>query len=237
LLFLALPLLVLLPPSWPVLRSLLASLLFLSLVIAFRPATNLRYLVPALPGMTLASAYLLAAGLRKWVPRPGSRRMLAGIIVALALLPTWVAGADRWRSAGAAMDPLLGRISPQAFVESPQGPLGGLAPMIRAVNELPRDQTRTLFILEARGLYFGSSITQDNRLLNWPALVPILDQDSCLQSLGFTHVLVNHGALAYYASRGLDPAILGWSHFETFRDRCLTPMLQTETHTLYAVES
>ncbi len=233
LLFLALPLLAFLPRSRPVLRMLVTSLGFACAVIFYRPATNLRYLIPALTGITIASAYLLEQVSTRVVRAPMGRRAFLMIVVVLSLVPTWAAGAAKLRANHSAWQYLGGRVSTAAYVVDPQNPLGGYGPIVEAVNStLPLDAT-VLLLLEARSTYLQPRVLQDNRLLNWPALVPLLKRDPCLSGVGFTHMIVNEGAMRLYAGRGVDPANLGWDLLGSFAERCLVELARTESHTLY----
>jgi len=62
--------------------------------------------------------------------------------------------------------------------------------------------------------------------------VAVLD---CLRSAGITHVLVNRGAIGYYAGQGLDLAPLRLETLEQFARKCLTPVYGTGGYTLFQV--
>jgi len=90
-------------------------------------------------------------------------------------------------------------------------------------------------LFEARGYYFGVPVLQDNAIMSWPLLSSKLAALDCLRSAGITHVLVNRGAIAYYASRGLDLAPLRLEALDQFARECLTPIHATGGYTLFAV--
>jgi hypothetical protein len=46
--------------------------------------------------------------------------------------------------------------------------------------------------------------------------------ETCLETMGITHVLVNDLAVRYYVGRGMDPQLLRLDSLPQFARRCLT---------------
>ena len=79
-------------------------------------------------------------------------------------------------------------------------------------------------MLEGRGYYFRVPVLQDNVIMNWPLLSTKAAWPDCLRSVGITHVLLNVGAIQYYALRGVDLAPLRLRALRRFTDQCLNPI-------------
>ena len=185
------------------------------------PEANLRYLIPGLLPLTIV-AVLGLEWLMDRAPPPSRRWIAAGACV-VALLGTGhtMTFFTTWTPAPAhamGAEPGLNVIRVRA------GPAAGLIPTgISEHPTLDRPDARTLMLFDARGYYFDGRVIQDNLLLNWYliTLSPDFGSDWCPGDAGFTHVLVNAGALDHYRRAGLDPDRLGWSLFPAVADRCL----------------
>jgi len=221
--FILIPGVVLLRRARAALWLLAVALLFGVLVVVPRSTTNLRYLLPAVPLLTIVAA-AVADRLARSIPWRSVGEALLALGMLLALLPAARLQITRVHRRGA-LSYALGTTTGRGYLESAPEP--GFVPLYRMsafVNDHLGPESRTLMLFEARGWYFRRPVLQDDDLTNWPLLTPLLDTDPCLASSGITHVLVNVGALSYYEHRGLDPAVVGWPAFPRFERRCLRPV-------------
>lgn len=218
-------LLLLLVPLWLLVwrqailaRLAVPALVYSVLVLALQPATSLRYLIPALAPLTLVALHSVASVLDKLLPARATRLLLWG---AALIVLTGTASFIVQATAGSPLRHIVGATSRHAFL---RGRTGGYADAVAFVNgHLPAD-SRLLMLFEARGFYFRVPVLQDNGITNWPFLAPKASEPGCLRAAGFTHVLVNSGAIYYYARRGVDLAPLRLDALERFGRECLTPI-------------
>lgn len=220
----ALPLILLGALLTPVLRRSRADLLaaaaagiFVLGVWLYQPYVNLRYLMPAIPLLALATAGAFAAALHRLRSiRPHARAVLA--IVAL------VAITGPWRL-------FVGRaLAPQ----SPVGPAELALLKEFTATRLPAD-ARVLFLWEARGYGFAPVTLQDNIMKNWLYVQQADSLDPCLPAAAIDYVVVSRSTMQYLARRGLDTLQVGWDRFPAFQARCLQPLVRFPTHDLYAM--
>lgn len=197
----------------------LPAVLYLALLVGPHPRSNLRYLIPVVPGLTMAAA----AGVDRLAGRLGAaaRRIVVVAVAALALVTSSRLLVD-WVGQWPIGSYLSGRIDRSAYLESvPEPGVPQYYAMTRLLSDSLPAGSRTLLLMEARGLYFQTPVLQDDLLSNWPLLDLAPRGGECRSAAGFTHVLVNVGSLRYYASRGLDLGELRWPEFQAFADRCL----------------
>ena len=211
-------------------------LLYLLLILLPFPATNLRYLIPAIPALTLAVAFILLEAGSRYVPR--RRATLVVLVLAtVALGPSWRA-ARRWVSDTEAVPYLLGRASGSDYWATHHDPgVRAFAPMVSFVNEHVPDTARILLLFEARGFPMEPRVIQDNKITNWPYLVGVLPEGSCGEEVGADYLLLASAALNYYQVRGLDPEKLQWERFEGFAERCLGPVFHVPGYVLFRWKS
>lgn len=206
-------------------------LLYAGGVIVLLSTINLRYLFPALPGLTLVTTYFAVSAVRT-LPGVIVRRSVMAIVVLVCLVPT-ARSAYAWTVKAPVLEQALGRVSAQGYLARGFGYYATLAGMVN--RNVPPDGTVLLF-WEARGFYLAPSHLPDNVLTNWPLLRPYVERTgSCLEGTGITHVLAAGGAARYYAQRGADPAVLGLEDFLRFADRCLDPVELGSGFALYRV--
>ena len=211
---------------------LLPPLLYLVLVLGVFPATNLRYLIPAVPALTLALVYVLLEAGNRYLPR---RLAALGVMVlgTLALAPSYRA-VKRWLSETEAVSHLLGSTSETEYWATHLDPgVRAYQPMVRHVNENVPTDALVLMLFEARGFPLVTASLQDNKITNWPYLAGVLPEGSCGESVGASHLLLATAALNYYRLRGLDPERLQWGRFEGFAERCLEPVFQVPGYVLF----
>lgn len=213
-LFLLLPLALLDPRRRRMAAIALPALLYVLFVALVRPTTNLRYLMPALAPLTIAVAAVIGA-------RTG--RELAIVLTVLAMVPTGIA-AHRWMTARDALGHLIGSTSAEEYLRSHPDPgVTTYVDLVDRMDEIARPGERILLLFEARGFGFEAETLQDNLLVNWPLLDPLIG-DTCRvagQPPPFDYVVLNMGVLNYYRSRGLDPDLLGLERFARYARECL----------------
>jgi len=213
---------------------LLPSLLYLLLLILPRDLTNLRYLIPVIPGLTLVSvATARRLATRVLRERWADRGILIGSL--LALLPA--SGGIRREVLGTDRVAVAAGLLPSAEFLS-RAPVPGFPAYFSVVqwtNETLPPGSRMLLLLEARGFYFQTDVLQDNILTNWPLLLSTGIPDRCLEGTGITHVLVNHAAAAYYQARGANLDHLEWESLPRFAGACLEPAYAGGGYEVYRV--
>ncbi|MBX3131818.1 MAG: hypothetical protein KF689_00355 [Gemmatimonadaceae bacterium] len=206
-------------------------LAYLTFTLGYFSVTNLRYLLPALPMLAIASAELWrrAGETLSRVPR---MRYVTTLLIALA--------------GGAALLGLRRGGERLLSMERVQIALGLLPAQVALNREVPYVVARyfdeqvapdatVLMLWDARGYHFTRNALQDNLLTNWPMLEGIGATARCLAGTGITHVYVNLEAPRYYERRGLDLASLGWDRFPAFAERCLDPMAVLPGLAIYRV--
>jgi hypothetical protein len=211
------------------------TVLYFFLFWILRPTLNLRYLLPIIPPLTIATAYVLT-----WLVEQLSSKtitiILISFLIAIGLIPT-VKTAHFWLSNTKALKHAVGAISSEEYLlEYEMGDIQNFAPMIIYINRNLSKDSYTLMLFEARGFYFKPRIIQDNKAANWPLLLQTSTLDECLNSVGITHVLVNYGALNYYHNRGANLSKLQIEKLYRFVDQCFTTIYKTSSHTLYEVK-
>ncbi|HSG64376.1 MAG TPA: hypothetical protein VLD39_05220, partial [Gammaproteobacteria bacterium] len=215
---------------------LLPSVGYLAGLFLISDRVNLRYLVPALPMLTVAAATTMDR-LMERVRR--SRLRVATLVFGLTIVLAPVAAA-LWHKLEStrALPHAVGRESRGEFLLAKTNrEVSGYARMVARVNERLSEQSRLLLLIEGRGHGFRPRVLQDNVLKNWPLLLPAVAQPYCLESSGITHVLVGTGTLNYFKNRGLDLEVLQWDRFEEFSARCLEPIDIEPGMALYRVKT
>jgi hypothetical protein len=176
----------------------LPALGYLGLLIGYSPQTNLRYLIAALPALAVASATAVTALFARF----GARRAWAVALTILALVPL-----------ARPLDVLRVRL---------QG--GGYDDVHRIASAASRTVApggRILMLYDARGWAFDRPVIQDDLAVTWQLLERSGHAEECLAGLGFTHVLVNFGAAAFYRTRAGQSRAARDPSLPRFVDRCL----------------
>ena len=206
------------------------ALAYVVLVVWLQPTTSLRYLIPAVAPLTLVALCCYGRVWDRLLSPSRVRALLSATAVLVLARPARIVYGGL--TAGRQLAYAVGAVSRRAFL---QARTGEYVDVVSFVNgQLPRT-SRVLMLFEARGYYFGVPVLQDNAIMSWPLLSSKLAALDCLRSAGITHVLVNRGAIAYYASRGLDLAPLRLEALDQFARECLTPIHATGGYTLFAV--
>jgi uncharacterized membrane protein (GlpM family) len=193
------------------------------------PETNLRYLLPIVPGLAILAGLAVAR-----VARNHMGVILAWAIVAVSIVPTLVYLQDRFLSRGD-LAYTLGVEDVDAW--SMRAGNEALRTLLDADEWLTSlEPGRILFLFEAREGSFQSNVIQDNDLKNW-ALLHIGLSGRCLSDTIADAVAINELALTYLESRGLDPRSIHWQEFQPFAERCLEFVGRFAGYALYAVKS
>lgn len=228
------PLLGVLGVSWLAVRNrvsvtlLVPAMLYLALVIVPHPRTNLRYLIPAVPALTIVAAHLLVQASAR-----ASRRHVRGLIQAslgAASLPGLCL-------AGAA---LLGVRAPGTYFSAEHSITQYFATVapdhetVRSVLDAHvGEDDKVLLLFEGRRLRLRPTVLEDGALLNWPLLSAVLGNEGCLPSDDVQYVLVHVAMRRYFEWRGVEPGTIQWHRFEGFAARCLEPVANRGSVMLY----
>jgi len=207
---------------------LLPALTYLFIILVPFPATNLRYLIPAFAPLTVAVSYIAVRTSNRFFSASAAS-LLVGSMAVLSLFPsakamrTWLLKSD-------VLGSLTGATSTQEYLAT------GYSlhyQVLQAANNLVPADGKLLLFYEARGFYFEPEVIQDNAITNWTLLEPLMrNSESCLESTGVTHVLVNDLAVRYYVRRGMNPELLRLDSLPEFARRCLTVIHRGQGFTL-----
>lgn len=214
-----------------VLGLLLPGALYLVLVVlAHGGHVDLRYLLPAIPPLTILVAFTIVAGLDRIFggASGGSRSLATGLAVAvtlLSLLPTGTTALG-WLRNTRALGYLLGRTSEREYVDT------HLLATVRAYGHM-REALRhevgehggtVLMLFEFRGYGLGPPVLEDRGLDNWRLLAPLVPADGCLRDPGFSYLLLNTGTLDWFRSRSPGGSKWNLEDFVPYSRRCLEPV-------------
>jgi len=201
---------------------------YLFIILVPFPATNLRYLIPAFAPLTIAAAYIADRSSKRFLSAGGTALLLTSVAV-LSLFPsakamrTWLLKSD-------VLGSLTGATSQQVYLETGYNLH---YQVLQAANSLVPSDGKLLLLYEGRGFYFEREVIQDNALSNWTLLAPMMSgSETCLDTTGITHVLVNDLAVRYYVRRGMDPRLLRLDSLSQFARRCLTVIHRGQGFTL-----
>jgi hypothetical protein len=228
-LFLA-PFALLAPARRKLAAVLLPALGFIGLLLAYSRYTNLRYFIPAIPGVTVAAAVVLVALARRL---SAVGRAALCITVAILALP---AGLALWRMLDRSTPlPYILGASSQASYLNAYPPTSAYMKAVAMTDSLVPAGSRVVLLFEARGFYFASKVEEDILIRNWAMLTPYSAAPGCLLRADIGYFLVNDWSRDYFIGRGASAEALGWNSFPPFRERCLTQVGQVSGYTLYRV--
>jgi 4-amino-4-deoxy-L-arabinose transferase-like glycosyltransferase len=236
LLLFGLPIWLVLPPLGPRLRLALPALGFAAILLLVSYKTNLRYLIPMLPALTIVAC----SGVVQLTNRISRRALREGVLVFLGLLtlgPSLLVAGERVSNYQLGRL-LVGNVSPLEYLRTSRDPeILDYAQMTTAVNQAVGPHSLILLLFDERAFLFRSPVLRDDALTNWPLLVPLLPKVGCLERTGITHVLINKGAIQYFARRGLPTGSLRLDRFDSFARACLTTIIDRPTFTLYSIRA
>jgi hypothetical protein len=194
--------------------------------------TSLRYLIPAIPPLTVVALDCYG---RVWDRLVSPKRVrLVLTATALAVLAGSATVMYRYAIKGREFAQLFGFVSRHEFLRRWTG---DFPDVVSFVNGSVPPESRVLMLFEARGYYFRVPVLQDNMLMNWPLLSAHPAAHDCLRSTGITHVLLSRGALDYYRGHGFDLTPLRIESFEQFTDACLRPIYTGPSFSVFAVRA
>jgi hypothetical protein len=187
--------------------------------------TNLRYLIPLAAPLTIVGSFILVRGC-DWLLPSRAARLVAVVLAALVLIPSVRAGYATLmgtRSLGY----VAGSTSTTEYMISHYDPgVRIYGSLVEFLDESAPPDATMLMLFEARGYHLRTGVIQDNRLTNWPLIVPYLSDPNCLGAVGATHMILATGSLSYYVSRGLDPEVMDLDLLQGFVSRCLQPIYE-----------
>jgi 4-amino-4-deoxy-L-arabinose transferase-like glycosyltransferase len=210
----------------------LAGVLYTIGVLAVSREINLRYLIPALPLLTIASAGAVGARLG----RPTRAQAFALLALIALSLPAAISGAWFRLDRTSALALAFGRISRTDYLwGNPRMFEASYLQMVSRVNRQLSADSKVLMLFEARGYYLDPPVIQDNVFVNWSLFVPLAGSKDCLNTTHITHVLVNTEILRFLVYRGLRPEVINWARFEDFAEHCLERVQGLPDYELYRV--
>jgi hypothetical protein len=193
----------------------------------------LRYLVQALPEVSVAAAYVLAE-LWRSSRLGGLGRMLAssalvgGLAVPVALTAVVVLGAQPFAQ-------LVGLESRQAYLDR----VLHNNPLVTHLNASTEAIQGVLMVGDDRGFYLRRPAIIDVSMVQFQRLVFARDADEArahLREMGVSHVLVNQRDIDWYINWDPENRLGGWmERFNALRDGYLTVEATNEDSTLYRV--
>jgi MFS family permease len=210
------PLALLLPERRKVALVLLPALAYVGLVLAYSRYSSIRYLLPMLPGLSVALAMLYVAATRR-LSRV-TRLVAAATMVAMALpVPLALITRIRWKQA---IPHVIGLVSDRAVLDG-YWDTSDYMDVVRWTDSHVPPGTPVVLLFEGRGFYFRSTVYEDILLRNWAYLSRFADDPGCLAVTGARYIILNNDGRRYFVSRGARPEALQWDKFAGFKDRCL----------------
>ena len=234
------PLFLLLVLALPLVRQRAVALLLAPVVVYVAIAMflgsriNLRYLVPVLPALTVATALVIG----RLADRIRSPRWRSAVLATATLVAQYgpIRALERKLDLRPVVSHAAGLVSRQDYRLTARdvevAPYARITARANAV--LPRD-ARVLLLFEPRGYGFDAEVLSDHLMTNWVLLEPAVTAPRCLQGSGITHVLVGRGTLEYLVGRGMDARSIHWDRFDAFAARCLEKLEEHTELTLYRV--
>jgi len=190
-------------------------------IFILRTGLNLRYLMPALSALAVGAAAAVDGVADRLRGAAGVRRVVFGILVAIAVIPLVPALLVRFGGDMVLIRHALGAASARDVWERhPDRTVARYAPVVTNVRRLVPSDARLLMFWEARALPLQRDVIADVMLSNWTYLAQSPAVGGCLAGTGITHVLVNVGALRYYLGRGARPEAFRLDDLRHFLSRC-----------------
>ncbi len=209
------------------------TIIYLLLILIPFPETNLRYLIPVFPPLTIAAAFVTVRVSQRFLSA-GSARLLTIALALLTLYPS-AKTMQLWFRRSDVTGYLVGLTSRATYLQTG---FFFYSQMTEAANQVVPDDGKVLLLFEARGYYFEPAVIQDNLLTNWALLAPYTKlHDDCLASSDISHFLVSDAAVRYYARRGMDPRLLRLEDLGAFAARCLAVVHRGRGFTILEVTS
>jgi hypothetical protein len=236
LLFLLLPLSIFCLNNLTVFWLVLPSAFFIIGLNIFCPHSNLRYLIPAIPPLTIVSTYVIwNFGARKFNAK--LHKCLLIVLSFFILLPNIGMVFLLWPSNRPALEYFIGMRSWQSYLNNhPMRVASTYADITSYINCNLRKKDKVLFMFEGRGYYCEIPVIQDPDGTNWALLSENLPDPVVMRAAGITYILTNFGNFNYLVNRGIDPRSFHWDKFLSFADRYLEPVYSNEAFVLYRIK-
>jgi hypothetical protein len=210
------PLALLLPSRRKAALVLVPALGYVALVLAYSRYSSIRYLLPMLPGLSVALAILYVATAER-LSRLGRGAMAATMLVLALPVPLALITRLQWKQA---LPHALGRVSDKAVLDG-YWDTADYMDVVRWTDAHVPVGAPVILLFEGRGFYFGSEVYEDLLLRNWAYLAPFAADGTCLAATGARFILLNNAGRDYFMRRGVRPEAIQWDKFAQFRDQCL----------------
>lgn len=230
LIFLLLPLAVFCLNNSVVFWLALPSLLFVFVLNLFWPHSNLRYLIPAIPPLTITVVFAVWKAGSRYLNAKLNKNLL-NILSYFILLPNVAMVMLFWPANFPALKYFIGISSQKSFFN--KSPYTDMASYI---NSNLSQNDKVMLVNEGRGYYFKIPVIQDPDGINWTLLSQNMPDPEAMQAAGITHILTNFYNLNYLVERGIDPKSFHWDKFLLFADRYLQPIYSNEAYVLYRIK-
>lgn len=165
---------------------------------------NIRYLLPLFPLLSVATAYVL----NQMTVRPRLNISLLKNFVPLAALIIMGVNTKLQCDMTESLSPwkYLAGLKSEEYILERAYPYHYFLPAVEYINDnLPLSE-KILMLYDARTYYIKPAAISDPRNINWGRLITQFSSNEeiylALRSRGITHLLFNHGALAFYVRRG-----------------------------------
>jgi hypothetical protein len=210
------PLAFLLPERRKVAPVLFPALAYVALVLAYSRYSSIRYLMPMLPGLSVALAMLYVAATRRLSRATRVVTVVTMLVLALPV-PLALITRIRWKQA---IPHAIGLVSDRAVLDG-YWDTSDYMDVVRWTDSHVPSGAPVVLLFEGRGFYFRSTVYEDILLRNWAYLSRFADDPGCLAVTGARYLILNNDGRRYFVSRGVKPEALAWSKFAGFQQRCL----------------
>ena len=233
LLFLLLPLSIFCFNNLTIFWLVLPSTFFIVGLNIFWPHSNLRYLIPAIPPLTIVAMYVIwDFGARKIKGKLNNYLLI--VVSFFILLPNIGRFFLLWPSNRPALEHFIGMRSWQSYLNNhPMKVASTYADITAYINHNLREKDKVLFMFEGRGYYCEIPVIQDPDGTNWALLSENVADPEVMRAAGITYILTNFANFNYVVNRGIDPRSFHWDKFLSFADQYLEPVYSNEVFVLY----
>ena len=193
----------------------------------------LRYLLQALPALSIAAAYVLGRQIQSRGRMAAARYVAVGLVLLGLAFPTVIAVAAALAEDKASQ--LVGRESRQAYLDR----MLDNHRLVTFLNEDHEAVSRVLLIGDNRGFYLKRPMWADVSLEAFQEIALAPDSATARKHLaerGISHVMVNTRDLRWYAPFDPEGRAERWlAEFDAGRAGYLIPIGSNEASTLYRV--
>jgi len=210
------------------------NILFILMVVAFWPFSNIRYLIPAMISLTIVGCHIIIEIRGKIFKDLLRRKIYLYLFIYIVMISPTIA-MYYWPYNKMALKYFSGLISEENYFRAKSMPTSLYADMVFYVNNNLGGKNKILMIFESRGFYFRVPVIQDNELSNWPLLAQKNITSIDLRSAGISHVLVNTYEPIGLRSRGMNVKALRLDEFKVFEMKYLVPVYKNDGYVLYSV--